>query len=396
MPKKKSKIVLAYSGGLDTSIILKWLQENYNSEVIAYTANIGQEINKSKIIKNAKRLGVKNIIIEDLKNIFVKNYVYPMVRGHALYEGNYLLGTSIARPLIAKRQIAVAKKFKAFAVSHGATGKGNNQVRFELGYYYFGPRIKIIAPWRIWKLKSRTDLIKYAKKHKIPVPKDEKGAPPFSVDDNLYHTSTEGIVLEDPKKQAPEHIFQRTVSPEKAPNKVSYVTIGFKKGDPVSVNNKKLLPAKLLQKLNIIAGKNGIGRVDLVENRFIGIKSRGVYETPGGTLLMIAHRAMESVTLDKETMHQKDEIMPKYAELIYNGFWYSKARFKLQKIVDLKKNQVNGKVKLKLYKGNVTILSRQSKSSAYSIKKVSFEENKSFKRSKIEKFIAGASRKLRV
>ncbi|OUW95257.1 MAG: argininosuccinate synthase [Pelagibacteraceae bacterium TMED237] len=396
MPKKKGKIVLAYSGGLDTSIILKWLQEKYNAEVIAYTADIGQEMNKSKIIKNAKRLGVKNIIIEDLKNIFVKNYVYPMVRGHALYEGNYLLGTSIARPLIAKRQIAVAKKFKAFAVSHGATGKGNDQVRFELGYYYFGPRIKIIAPWRIWKLKSRTDLIKYAKKHKIPVPKDKKGAPPFSVDDNLYHTSTEGKVLEDPKKQAPEHIFQRTVSPEKAPNKVSYVTIGFKKGDPVSVNNKKLLPAKLLQKLNIIAGKNGIGRVDLVENRFIGIKSRGVYETPGGTLLMIAHRAMESVTLDKETMHQKDEIMPKYAELIYNGFWYSKARFKLQKIVDLKKNQVNGKVKLKLYKGNITILSRQSKSNAYSIKKVSFEENKSFKRSKIEKFIAGASRKLRV
>ena len=395
MPKKKSKIVLAYSGGLDTSIILKWLQENYNSEVIAYTANIGQEINKSKIIKNAKRLGVKNIIIEDLKNTFVKDYVYPMIRGHALYEGTYLLGTSIARPLIAKRQIAIAKKFKAFAVSHGATGKGNDQVRFELGYYYFGPKIKVIAPWRIWKLKSRTDLIRYAKKNKIPIPKDKKGAPPFSVDDNLYHTSTEGKVLEDPKKQAPEYIYQRTVSPEKAPNKPSYVTIGFKKGDPVSVNNKKLPPAKLLQKLNIIAGKNGVGRIDLVENRFIGIKSRGVYETPGGTLLMIAHRAMESVTLDKQTMHKKDEIMPKYAELIYNGFWYSKARFKLQKIVDTKKNQVNGLVKLKLYKGNVTILSRQSKSKAYSVKKVSFEENKSFKKSKVERFISSASRKLR-
>jgi len=392
--KKKSKIVLAYSGGLDTSIILKWLQENYNSEVIAYTANIGQEINKSKIIKNAKRLGVKNIIIEDLKNTFVKDYVYPMIRGHTLYEGTYLLGTSIARPLIAKRQIAIAKKFKAFAVSHGATGKGNDQVRFELGYYYFGPKIKVIAPWRIWKLKSRTDLIRYAKKNKIPIPKDKKGASPFSVDDNLYHTSTEGKVLEDPKKQAPEYIYQRTVSPEKAPNKPSYVTIGFKKGDPISVNNKKLPPAKLLQKLNMVAGRNGIGRVDLVENRFIGIKSRGIYETPGGTLLMVAHRAMESVTLDKQTMHKKDEVMPKYAELIYNGFWFSKARFKLQKIVDIKKNQVNGLVKLKLYKGNVTILSRQSKSKAYSVKKVSFEENKSFKKAKVEKFIKLQAKKL--
>jgi len=394
VPKKKSKIVLAYSGGLDTSIILKWLQENYHAEVIAYTADIGQEIKKSKIIKNAKRLGVKNIIIEDLKNIFVKDYVYPMIRGHALYEGTYLLGTSIARPLIAKRQIAIAKKFKAFAVSHGSTGKGNDQVRFELGYYYFGPKIKVIAPWRIWKLKSRTDLIKYAKKNKIPIPKDKKGAPPFSVDDNLYHTSTEGKVLEDPRKQAPEYIFQRTISPEKAPNKPSYVTIGFKKGDPISVNNKKLPPAKLLQKLNIIAGKNGVGRVDLVENRFIGIKSRGIYETPGGTLLMAAHRAIESVTLDKQTMHKKDEVMPKYAELIYNGFWYSKARFKLQKIVDLKKNQVNGLVKLKLYKGNVTIVSRQSKSKAYSVKKVSFEENKSFKKSKVERFINLQRKKL--
>jgi argininosuccinate synthase len=388
------KIVLAYSGGLDTSIILRWLQENYNAEIIAYTANIGQIIDKKKIIKNAKRLGVKKVIIEDLKNTFVKDYVYPMVRGHALYEGTYLLGTSIARPLIAKRQIAIAKKFKAFAVSHGSTGKGNDQVRFELGYYYFGPKIKVIAPWRIWKLKSRTDLIKYAKKNKIPIPKDKKGAAPFSVDDNLYHTSTEGKVLEDPKKQAPEYIFQRTISPEKAPNKPSYVTIGFKKGDPISVNNKKLSPAKLLEKLNMVAGKNSIGRVDLVENRFIGIKSRGVYETPGGTLLMIAHRAMESVTLDKQTMHKKDEVMPKYAELIYNGFWYSKARFKLQKIVDLKKNQVNGLIKLKLYKGNVIIVSRQSKSKAYSVKKVSFEENKSFKKTKIERFIKLQAKKL--
>jgi len=388
------KIVLAYSGGLDTSIILKWLQENYKAEIIAYTSDIGQDMNKKKIIRNAKRLGVKKIIIENLKNTFVKDYVFPMIRSHAVYEGVYLLGTSIARPLIAKRQIAIAKKFKAFAVSHGSTGKGNDQVRFELGYYYFGPKIKIIAPWRIWKLKSRTDLINYAKKNNIPIPKDKKGAPPFSVDDNLYHTSTEGKVLEDPKKQAPEYIYQRTVSPEKAPNKSSYVTIGFKKGDPISVNNKKLSPAKLLQKLNTVAGKNGIGRVDLVENRFIGIKSRGIYETPGGTLLMIAHRAIESVTLDKETVHKKDEVMPKYAELIYNGFWYSKARFKLQKIVDLKKNQVNGLVKLKLYKGNVTIVSRQSKSKAYSVKKVSFEENKSFKKSKVERFINLQRKKL--
>ena len=379
--------MLAYSGGLDTSIILKWLQENYNAEVIAYTSDIGQEIDKKKIIKNAKALGVKKIIIENLKDLFVKEYVYPMIRGHAIYEGVYLLGTSIARPLIAKRQIAIAKKFKAYAVSHGSTGKGNDQLRFELGYHYFGPKIKIIAPWRIWKLSSRSDLNKYAKKNKIPVPKDKKGAPPFSVDDNLFHTSTEGKVLENPKNAAPEFIFQRTVSPEKAPNKTSYVTIGFKSGDPITVNNKKLSPRNLLEKLNILAGKNGIGRVDLVENRFIGIKSRGVYETPGGTLLMTAHRAIVSVTLDKETMHKKDEIMPKYAKLIYNGYWYSKVRFKLQKIVDLKRNKVNGSVKLKLYKGNITIVSRQTKSNAYSMKKVSFEENKTFNKSNVERFI---------
>ena len=385
--KSKRKIVLAYSGGLDTSIILKWLQKNYNAKVIAYTADIGQELNKSKIIKNAKKLGVKKIIIENLKDIFVKEYVYPMIRGHALYEGVYFLGTSIARPLIAKRQIAVAKKYKAYAVSHGSTGKGNDQVRFELGYHYFGPKLKVIAPWRIWKLSSRTDLIRYAKKNKIPIPKDKKGAPPFSVDDNLFHTSTEGKVLENPKNQAPEYIFQRTISPEKAPNKTSYVTISFKNGDPISVNSKKLTPGNLLQKLNVVAGKNGIGRVDLVENRFIGIKSRGIYETPGGTLLMTAHRAIESVTLDKETMHKKDEIMPKYAKLIYNGYWYSKARFKLQKIVDLNKNKVNGSVKLKLYKGNITIQSRITNSKAYSMKKVSFEENKTFNKSNIERFI---------
>ncbi len=385
--KKQRKIVLAYSGGLDTSIILKWLQENYNAKVIAFTADIGQKLNRKKIIKNAKALGAQKIIIEDLKNLFVKEYVYPMIRGHAIYEGVYLLGTSIARPLIAKRQIAIAKKNKAYAVSHGSTGKGNDQIRFELGYHYFGSKMKVIAPWRIWKLNSRTDLIKYAKKNRIPIPKDRKGAPPFSVDDNLFHTSTEGKVLENPKNQAPEFIYQRTTSPEKAPNKSSYVTIGFKNGDPITVNGKKLSPENLLRKLNILAGKNGIGRVDLVENRFIGIKSRGIYETPGGTLLMVAHRAIESVTLDKETMHKKDNILPKYAELIYNGYWYSKARFKLQKIMDIKRNKVNGFVRLKLYKGNITIVSRQTKSKAYSMKKVSFEENKSFNKSHVEKFI---------
>ena len=393
--KKKRKIVLAYSGGLDTSIVLKWLQKNYNAEVIAYTADIGQKINKKKTINNAKKLGVKKIIIENLKDIFVKDYVFPMIRGHAIYEGVYLLGTSIARPLIAKRQIAIAKKFGAYAVSHGSTGKGNDQVRFELGYHYFGPKIKIIAPWRIWKLNSRTDLIKYAKKNRIPIPKDKKGSPPFSVDDNLYHTSTEGKILENPKNKAPEFIFQRTISPEKAPNKGIYITIGFKNGDPVTINNKKLSPGNLLQKLNLVAGKNAIGRVDLVENRFIGIKSRGVYETPGGTLLMIAHRAIESITLDKETMHKKEEIMPRYSKLIYNGYWYSKARFKLQKIVDLKRNKVKGFVKLKLYKGNITIISRQAKSNAYSIKKVSFEENKTFNKSNVEKFINVHKKKLR-
>ena len=392
---QKKRIVLAYSGGLDTSIILKWLQENYNAEVICYTANIGQEIDKKKIIKNAKKFGVKNIIIKNLKNVFVKDYVFPMIRGHAIYEGVYLLGTSIARPLIAKDQIRVAKKYKAYAVSHGATGKGNDQVRFELGYHYFGPKIKIIAPWRIWKLKSRTDLIKYAKKYKIPIPKDKVGSTPFSVDDNLFHTSTEGKVLENPKNSAPEIIFQRTVSAEKAPNKPTFISINFKNGDPVGINGKKYNPEKILTKLNLIAGKNGIGRVDLVENRFLGIKSRGVYETPGGTLLIHAHRAIESVTLDKNTMHKKDSIMSRYAELIYNGYWFSKERFKLQKIVDLKKNKVNGTVKLKLYKGNIIIQSRITKSKAYSMKKVSFEENKSFNKSNVEKFINFHKKKLR-
>jgi len=381
------KIVLAYSGGLDTSIILRWLQENYKAEVIAYTSDIGQIIDRKKIIRNAKRLGVKKIIIEDLKNVFVKDYVFPMLRAHALYEGTYLLGTSIARPLIAKRQIEIAKKYGAYAVSHGATGKGNDQVRFELSYAFFGKKIKVIAPWREWDLASRTDLIKYAEKNNIPIPKDKKGAPPFSVDDNLFHTSTEGKALEDPKNSAPEFIFQRTISPEKAPNKATMVKIGFKNSEPVTINGKKLSPAALLEKLNQIAGKNGVGRVDLVENRFIGIKSRGVYETPGGTILYKAHRAIESVTLDKKTMHEKERIMPLYAELVYNGYWFSKKRINLQKIVDKNKNKVNGSVKLKIYKGNVTIISRDTASKAYSMKKVSFEENKTFNKSKVERFI---------
>jgi argininosuccinate synthase len=388
------KIVLAYSGGLDTSIILRWLQENYKAEIIAYTSDIGQDMDKKKIIRNAKRLGVKKIIIENLKNIFVKDYVFPMIRAHAVYEGVYLLGTSIARPLIAKRQIEIAKKYDAYAVSHGATGKGNDQVRFELGYAYFGKKIKVIAPWREWKLQSRTDLIKYAKKNNIPIPKDKKGAPPFSIDDNIFHTSTEGKVLEDPKNSAPEFIFQRTVSPEEAPNKTTRITIGFKNGDPITVNGKKLSPEKLLEKLNDLAGKNGVGRVDLVENRFIGIKSRGVYETPGGTVLYVAHRAIESVTIDKEAAHAKEKIMPAYAELVYNGYWFSKKRVKLQKVVDKKRKQVVGDVVLGLYKGNITVLSRRTRNKAYSLKKVSFEENKTFNKSKIENFIKHHSKQL--
>ncbi len=393
--KKKRKIVLAYSGGLDTSIILKWLQENYDAEVIAYTADIGQKINKRKIISSAKKLGVKKIIIENLKDDFVKNYVFPMIRGHAVYEGIYLLGTSIARPLIAKKQIEIAKKFKAFAVSHGSTDKGNDQVRFELAYYYFGPKIKIIAPWREWNLSSRTDLINYAKKRGMTVPKDKRGAPPFSIDDNLFHTSTEGKMLEDPSKSPPEYLFQRTVSPEKAPTKPTQIKIGFKNGDPISLNKKKYSPSKLLEKLNNLAGKNGIGRVDLVENRFIGIKSRGIYETPGGTVLMFAHRAMESITLDKRTMHTKDKIMPRYAELVYNGFWFSKERLSIQKKVDQKKSNVQGEVTVKLYKGNISIISRKSNKSIYSIKKSSFESGKIFSKKHIESFIKDASKKLR-
>ena len=393
--KKKRKIILAYSGGLDTSIILKWLQENYKAEVISYTADIGQKINKKKIISNAKKLGVKKIIIEDLKDTFVKDYVYPMIRGHAKYEGVYLLGTSIARPLIAKRQIEIAKKLKAFAVSHGSTDKGNDQIRFELSYYYFGPKIKIIAPWRKWKFSSRADLINYANKKNIKIPRDKKGASPFSVDDNLFHTSTEGKMLEDPNRRPPEYLFQRTISPEKADSKPTFINIGFKKGNPVTINKKKYSPSKLLEKLNNIAGKNAIGRVDLVENRFIGIKSRGIYETPGGTVLMFAHRAMESITLDKKTMHDKEKVMPRYAELIYNGFWFSKERLSLQKIIDKKRSNVQGEVKLKLYKGSISIIGRKSNKSIYSIKKSSFESGRIFTKKYVENFISIAAKKLR-
>ena len=381
------KIVLAYSGGLDTSVILKWLQNKYNAEIITYTSNLGQKINRKEIIKNAKTLGVKKIIIEDLQNIFVKDYIYPMVRGNALYEGYYLLGTAIARPLIAKRQIEIAEKYKADAVAHGATGKGNDQIRFELGYYYFNRKIKVISPWREWDFKSRSDLINYAKKNNISVPKDKKGKAPFSVDDNLFHTSTEGKILEDLKKEVPDYIYQRTLSPEKAVNKPEKCSLTFFKGNLVAVNSKKNSPKNLLKKLNELGGKHAIGRIDLVENRFLGIKSRGIYETPGGTILLFAHRTIESLTLNKNEQHTKDELMPKYAELIYNGFWFSKERKKLQKIIDNTQRNVEGTVKLKLYKGNIIILGRNSKKSLYSKDLASFEENKNFDSKKAENFI---------
>ena len=381
------KIVLAYSGGLDTSVILKWLQNKYNAEIITYTSNLGQKINRKEIIKNAKTLGVKKIIIEDLQNIFVKDYIYPMVRGNALYEGYYLLGTAIARPLIAKRQIEIAEKYKADAVAHGATGKGNDQIRFELGYYYFNRKIKVISPWREWDFKSRSDLINYAKKNNISVPKDKKGKAPFSVDDNLFHTSTEGKILEDLKKPAPDYIYQRTLSPEKAVNKPEKCSLTFFKGNLVAVNSKKNSPKNLLKKLNELGGKHAIGRIDLVENRFLGIKSRGIYETPGGTILLFAHRTIESLTLNKNEQHTKDELMPKYAELIYNGFWFSKERKKLQKIIDNTQRNVEGTVKLKLYKGNIIILERFSKKSLYSKDLVSFEGNKIFNPKNTERLI---------
>jgi len=381
------KIVLAYSGGLDTSVILKWLQNKYKAEVICYTSDLGQELNKKKIITNARKLGVKKILIEDLKDIFVKDYIYPMIRGNALYEGYYLLGTAIARPLIAKRQIEIAKKYKADAVAHGATGKGNDQIRFELSYYYFNKKIKVISPWREWNFKSRNDLINYARKNNIPIPKDKKGAAPFSVDDNLFHTSTEGKILEDLKKPAPEYIYQRTLSPEKASNKSEKCSLTFSNGNLIAINNKKHRPKDLLKKLNELGKKHAIGRVDLVENRFIGIKSRGVYETPGGTILLFAHRAMESITLNKSQQHLKDELVPKYSELIYNGYWFSKLRKKLQNLIDKTQKKVEGNIKLKLYKGNIIILERSSKKSLYSKDIASFEKSKGFNPKNAENFI---------
>ena len=381
MPKSKpavKKVVLAYSGGLDTSIILKWLQETYGAEVVTFTADLGQGEELEPARKKALMLGIKekNIFIEDLREEFVAEYVFPMLRANALYEGVYLLGTSIARPLIAKRQIEIARKVGADAVCHGATGKGNDQVRFELGYYALEPSIKIIAPWREWAFRSREDLIAFAEQHQIPVAKDKRGEAPFSVDANLLHSSSEGKVLEDPNTEPPPYVYMRTIAPEDAPDEPTVVTIGFEKGDAVSLDGKRLSPAKLLAKLNDLGRDNGIGRVDLVENRFVGMKSRGVYETPGGTILLAAHRAIESLTLDRGAAHLKDELMPRYAELIYNGFWFSPEREMLQALIDKSQEHVEGKVRLKLYKGNVIVIGRESPKSLYSTTLVTFEDDK--------------------
>tara|TARA_Y100001934_G_scaffold8597_1_gene11689 strand:- start:2375 stop:3583 length:1209 start_codon:yes stop_codon:yes gene_type:complete len=372
-----SKIVLAYSGGLDTSVILKWLQEKYQCEVITFTADIGQGEEVEPARKKAQTLGVKNIYIENLENTFVKDYVFPMFRCNTIYEGMYLLGTSIARPLIAKRQIEIAEFEGADAVAHGATGKGNDQVRFELSYLAQNPNIKVIAPWREWELSSRTKLIEYAEKNQISIAKDKRGEAPFSVDANLLHVSAEGKVLEDPWIEPEEYIYTRTINPMEAPDKPTEITIEFSKGDPVAVNQKKLEPAQILKKLNEFGGKNGIGRIDIVENRFVGMKSRGVYETPGGTILFYARRAMESITLDREEAHLKDEIMPKYAKLIYNGFWFSPEREMMQALIDKASMNVNGVVRLKLYKGNIIITGRKSENSLYDESLVTFEDSNS-------------------
>ena len=371
---KVNKVVLAYSGGLDTSVILKWLQETYRCEVITFTADLGQGEDIEPAREKAELLGIKQIFIEDLREEFVSDYVFPMFRANALYEGLYLLGTSIARPLIAKRQIEIAREIGADAVSHGATGKGNDQVRFELGYYSLQPDIKVIAPWREWDLSSRTKLIAYAEANQIPVPKDKRGEAPFSVDANLLHISAEGKVLEDPATAAEEYVFSRTVAPEKAPDTPTEISITFKGGDPVAINNVAMSPATLLTELNRLGGENGIGRLDLVENRFVGMKSRGIYETPGGTVLLAARRAMESITLDRGAAHLKDELMPRYSELVYNGFWFSPEREMLQAAIDNCQDMVNGKVNLKLYKGSVAITGRSSPNSLYSEDLVTFEE----------------------
>jgi len=371
------KVVLAYSGGLDTSIILKWLQTTYGCEVVTFTADLGQGEELEPARRKAELLGVKpeNIHVEDLREEFVRDFVFPMMRANALYEGVYLLGTSIARPLIAKRQIEIARQTGADAVCHGATGKGNDQVRFELSYYALEPEIRVIAPWRDWEFKSRTDLLDFAEKHQIPIAKDKRGEAPFSVDANLLHSSSEGKVLEDPAEEPPPYVFQRTLSPEEAPDEATIVEIGFEKGDAVSIDGKALSPATLLTKLNELGKANGIGRLDLVENRFVGMKSRGVYETPGGTILHVAHRAMESLTLDRGAAHLKDEMMPRYAELIYYGFWFSPEREMLQAAIDKSQEMVTGTVRLKLYKGNVIVIGRDSPYSLYSSKIVTFEDD---------------------
>ncbi len=384
MPKK---IVLAYSGGLDTSVILKWLQNKYECPVVTFTADIGQGDELSPIEVKAKNLGVEEIFIEDLQEEFVRDYVFPMFRANTLYEGTYLLGTAIARPLIAKRQIEIAKIVGADAVAHGATGKGNDQVRFELGYYANNPKIEIIAPWRDWEFESRNDLIEYAEKNQITVPKDKMGEPPFSTDANLLHTSSEGKLLEDPWVEPPEYVFSRTKSIEESLNQPEIITIEFKNGDPVSINEENLKPHKILAKLNFVAGNHGVGRIDIVENRFIGMKSRGIYETPGGTILLHARRAIESITLDKGEAHLKDEIMPKYAEVIYNGFWFSTERIAMQELIDSMQNKVNGHVKLKIFKGNIIILGRKSPNTLYDTSIVSFDEKGDYNQKDAEGFI---------
>jgi len=378
MAKKDiKKVVLAYSGGLDTSVILKWLQTEYGAEVVTFTADLGQGEEIEPARQKAITLGIKpeNIFIEDLREEFVRDFVFPMFRANAVYEGVYLLGTSIARPLIAKKQIEIAQKVGADAVCHGATGKGNDQVRFELGYYALQPGIKVIAPWREWDLTSRTKLLEFAEANQIPIAKDKRGDAPFSVDANLLHSSSEGKVLEDPSKEADEIVYQRTIAPEDAPDKASYVEIGFEKGDAASIDGEKLSPASLLAKLNALGKANGIGRLDLVENRFVGMKSRGVYETPGGTILLAAHRGIESITLDRGAAHLKDDLMPRYAEMIYNGFWFSPEREMLQALIDKSQEFVTGTVRLKLYKGNVDVVGRSSPYSLYSEKLVTFEDD---------------------
>ena len=394
---KIKKIVLAYSGGLDTSVILKWLQDNYQCDVVTFTADIGQGEEVEPARNKAESLGVKEIFIDDLKEEFVRDFVFPMFRANALYEGVYLLGTSIARPLIAKRQIEIANLTGSDAVSHGATGKGNDQVRFEIGYYSLQPDIKVISPWREWDLSSRTNLINYAEKNQIQVPKDKRGDAPFSVDANLLHISAEGKILEDPWVEPEEFIYSRTISPFEAPDKPTEITLEFLNGDPVSLNGKSLSPALMLHQLNILGGNNGIGRIDLVENRFVGMKSRGVYETPGGTILFHMRRAIESITLDRGAAHLKDELMPKYAELIYNGFWFSPEREMLQASIDISQKNVSGTVRAKLYKGNVIITGRKSPFSLYSESLVTFEEGTAdYNHSDAEGFIKLNALRLRV